>query len=189
MCRPTSGMHQRYCITRDATVSHLLATVYYDSLEGRFPPSFAACGEWEPCTRLRGEKLNEVEKICNYFENNKSRMKYDQYLKEGYPIASGVIEGACGHLVKDRMERSGMRWKLESARSVLNIRAAFQSDYWALFQQTRIKEQTEIVHPNRSLTEGYQPLVLACSHAECRSRARKSTLLHKLRTLLPKLTN
>ena len=62
---------------------------------------------------LRGKKLNELEKICNYFENNKSRMKYDQYLKAGYPIASGVIEGACGHLVKDRMERSGMRWKLE----------------------------------------------------------------------------
>ena len=62
---------------------------------------------------LRGKKLNELEKICNYFENNKSRMEYDQYLKAGYPIASGVIEGACGHLVKDRMERSGMRWKLE----------------------------------------------------------------------------
>lgn len=62
---------------------------------------------------LRGKKLNELEKICNYFENNKSPMEYDQYLKAGYPIASGVIEGACGHLVKDRMERSGMRWKLE----------------------------------------------------------------------------
>ena len=111
---------------------------------------------------LRGEKLNELEKICNYFENNKSRMEYDQYLKAGYPIASGVIEGACGHLVKDRMERSGMRWKLESARSMLNVRAAYQSDYWALFQQTRIKEQTEIVHPNRTLTEGYAPLTLAC---------------------------
>lgn len=56
-------------------------------------------------------------------------MEYDQYLKAGYPIASGVIEGACGQLVKDRMERSGMRWKLESARSMLNVRAAFQSDY------------------------------------------------------------
>lgn len=78
---------------------------------------------------LRGEKLNELEKICNYFENNKSRMKYDQYHKEGYPIASGFIEGICGHLVKDRMERSGMRWKLESARNVLNIRAEFQTDY------------------------------------------------------------
>jgi hypothetical protein len=89
-------------------------------------------------------------------------MKYDQYLKEGYPIASGVIEGACGLLVKDRMARSGMRWKLESAHSMLNVQSAYQSDYWALFQQTRIEEQTEIVHPNRALTEGYQSLTLAC---------------------------
>ena len=57
-------------------------------------------------------------------------MRYDEYLKNGYPIATGVIEGACGHLVKDRMERSGMRWIMEGARSMLNLRAAFQSDYW-----------------------------------------------------------
>ncbi len=36
-------------------------------------------------------------------------MRYDEYLRRGYPIASGVIEGACRHLVKDRMERNGLR--------------------------------------------------------------------------------
>jgi hypothetical protein len=45
---------------------------------------------------------------------------------------------------------------------MLNVQSAYQSDYWALFQQTRIEEQTEIVHPNRALTEGYQSLTLAC---------------------------
>jgi len=49
-------------------------------------------------------------------------MRYDEYLRRGYPIASGVIEGACRHLVKDRMERSGMRWTLEGARSMLHAR-------------------------------------------------------------------
>lgn len=43
---------------------------------------------------------------------------------------SGVIEGACRHLVKDRVERSGMRWTLEGALSILHLRAAFQSDHW-----------------------------------------------------------
>ena len=112
--------------------------------------------------KLRGDRLRELEKVCQYFQKNASRMQYDQYLRAGYPIASGVIEGACGHLVKDRMERSGMRWKLESARSMLNVRAAFQSDYWNLFQQRRIAEQTQLTHPNRSLVRNYSPLTSAC---------------------------
>jgi len=37
-------------------------------------------------------------------------MKYDQYLSHGYPIGSGVVESACSHVVKDRMEISGARW-------------------------------------------------------------------------------
>ena len=89
-------------------------------------------------------------------------MRYDEYLRRGYPIASGVIEGACRHLVKDRMERSGMRWTLEGARSMLNVRAAFQSDYWHAFQQQRIVRLNDQVHPCRDLLKDYQPLTLAC---------------------------
>ena len=52
---------------------------------------------------LRGKKREKLDKICGHFEANEGRMHYDQYLAEGYPIATGVIEGACRHLVKDRM--------------------------------------------------------------------------------------
>ena len=89
-------------------------------------------------------------------------MRYDEYLKEGYPIATGVIEGACRHLVKDRMERSGMRWTLEGARSMLNVRAVFQSAYWEAFCRQRITNQSTSTHPNRQLINDYQPLSLAC---------------------------
>ena len=58
--------------------------------------------------KLKGDPLKDLNRICRYFENNACRMRYDEYLRRGYPIASGVIEGACRHLVKDRMERSGM---------------------------------------------------------------------------------
>lgn len=58
---------------------------------------------------LRGEKLSELEKVCNYPENSRSRMKYDRFLQKRSPIPWAVIEGACGHLVKDRIERSEMR--------------------------------------------------------------------------------
>jgi len=44
-------------------------------------------------------------------------MKYDEYLAAGYPIGSGVVEGACRHLVKDRMEQTGMRWRIAGAQA------------------------------------------------------------------------
>jgi len=111
---------------------------------------------------LKGEKLKSLNRITNYLEKNADRMRYDEYLRRGYPIASGVIEGACRHLVKDRMERSGMRWTLEGARSMLNVRAAFQSDHWQSFLQWNIQQQVSVTHPNRHAVVNYCPPTLAC---------------------------
>jgi hypothetical protein len=52
-------------------------------------------------------------------------MRYDEYIAAGYPIGSGVAEGACRHLVKDRMERTGMRWTVVGAQAMLNLRAVY----------------------------------------------------------------
>jgi len=57
-------------------------------------------------------------------------MAYDVYLQLGFPIASGVIEGACRCVVKDRMERSGMRWVLSGARAMLSLRCISLSRLW-----------------------------------------------------------
>lgn len=111
--------------------------------------------------KLRGEPRKQLERICNYLASNAARMRYDEYLAAGYPIASGVIEGACRHLVKDRMERSGMRWSLEGARSMLNVRAAFQSSYWEQFHRNRIQLEQAAIHPHRALLADYTPLQLA----------------------------
>ncbi len=59
---------------------------------------------------LKGQKRKPVQDAAEYFEGNRDRRKYDEYLASGDPIGSGVVEGACRHLVKDRMERTGMRW-------------------------------------------------------------------------------
>lgn len=112
--------------------------------------------------KFSGEKQKDLIRITGYLEKHQHRMRYDEYLVAGYPIASGVIEGACRHLVKDRMERSGMRWTLEGARSMLNVRAVFQSDHWNTFQQQRIANLIAKAHPNRELIKDYQPLTLAC---------------------------
>ena len=111
---------------------------------------------------LTGKAAEDLARICGYLEKNSDRMRYDEYLRRGYPIASGVIEGACRHLVKDRMERSGMRWTLEGARSMLHVRATFQSDHWRTFLDHRIKREGQLNHPHRDIIGDYQPLTLAC---------------------------
>ena len=54
-------------------------------------------------------------------------MQYDQYLAAGFPIATGVIEGACRHIVKDRCELSGMRWTQPGAEALLNLRCVSEN--------------------------------------------------------------
>ena len=110
---------------------------------------------------LKGEKMKALRCIANYLEKNADRMRYDEYLRRGDPIASGVIEGACRHLVKDRMERSGMRWTLEGARSMLNVRAAFQSSHWRTFLNENMTQELKTIHPNRHAMKNYSPLILA----------------------------
>jgi hypothetical protein len=90
---------------------------------------------------LRGKKKETIESVITYYENNRDHMRYDEYLAAGYPIASGVIEGACHHFVKDRMEGAGMRWELEGAQSMLSLRALYLNDQWDDFIAYRIEQE------------------------------------------------
>ena len=105
---------------------------------------------------LRGAPLKEISTVCNYFENNAHRMRYHEYLKAGYPIASGVIEGACRHIIKDRMEQGGMRWRLVGAEAMLNVRAVNASSEWETFGRWRQLEEAKHVHPHRALVSEYR---------------------------------
>lgn len=104
---------------------------------------------------LKGAALKAVTVTCNYFEKNADRMRYDEYLRAGYPIATGVIEGACRHVIKDRMEQGGMRWTLPGATAMLNVRAVCASDEWDEFSSWRQTEEAKRVHPHRALVEEY----------------------------------
>ena len=88
---------------------------------------------------LRGARLRAVESAAAYFHTNRDRMRYDLYLALGLPIASGVVEGACKNLVKDRMERTGMRWRLPGGEAMLKLRAIHLSsdmdEYWTFHKQ------------------------------------------------------
>jgi len=83
----------------------------------------------------------ELTSALTYFKNNRHRMRYDEYLALGYPIGSGNAEGACRNLVKDRMDGTGMKWKLEGARAMLWTRALYLNDEWDDFVEFRIQRE------------------------------------------------
>jgi hypothetical protein len=97
--------------------------------------------------RLRGEKKKTLLGVANYFWNNRPRMKYDTYLREGLPIASGAVEGACKNVVKDRMERSGMRWTEDGAEAMLKLRATYLSRDFEEYWPFHVKKEQLRLHP------------------------------------------
>jgi len=102
---------------------------------------------------LSAKKKLSLEVICGYFEKHLERMRYDEYLRAGYPIASGVIEGACRHVVKDRLERTGMSWTRSGAQAMLNLRAIWTCDQWDEFDTYRIRRETARLYPYRESLE------------------------------------
>ena len=105
---------------------------------------------------LKGAKKKTLAQVCAYLLKNRQRMHYDEYLAKGYPIASGVIEGACRHLVKDRMERAGMHWTPAGAQAMLDLRSTFVNGDWEEYQAYRIQRETQRLYPHRHLVEGPQ---------------------------------
>ena len=102
---------------------------------------------------LSGAKKKTLGKVCAYLRKNLPRLRYDEYLAAGYPIASGAIEGACRHLVKDRMERAGMHWTVTGAQAMLNVRSVYCSDAWDEYQEYRIERELKDLYPYRELVE------------------------------------
>ena len=103
-------------------------------LRGR--SGYVAGGIRRSATRrgLEGKAREAGDRCANYLLKNAGYLKYDTYLAKGFPIATGVIEGACRYLVKDRMEVTGARWSLAGAEAVLRLRALQASGdfdaYW-----------------------------------------------------------
>lgn len=91
--------------------------------------------------KLNSEERKAVEAAIRYYENHREYMRYDEYLKAGYPIGTGVIESACGHIVKDRMEVAGARWKIKGAEPVLQLRCVYNNGEWHAYQEHHKEKQ------------------------------------------------
>ena len=99
-------------------------------------PGQIAAGMRRSATRqnLPAAARKPVDACARYLINNRRWIDYPTALHYGFPISTGVVEGACRYLVKDRMDRTGARWSLSGAEAVLRLRALRTSgdfaDYW-----------------------------------------------------------
>ena len=101
--------------------------------------------------KLRGSRGQQLSAVIGYLQRNRRFMCYHEYLAAGYPIGSGVAEGACRHLVKDRMELTGMHWRTAGAQAMLDLRAVYLNGDWEAFQHHRIQQEHRRLYPYRSL--------------------------------------
>ena len=96
---------------------------------------------------LSGPKRKTLNGIANYLYRNRTRMRYHEYLANGWPIASGPVEGACKNLIKDRMERSGMRWTEKMAEAIVQLRAIYLSGDFERYWQFHIEQDQTRLYP------------------------------------------
>lgn len=115
-----------------AWVEHRLLALLLGQSAGAMAKSMRRSAEQRD---LNTDDRKGVDACAKYLVNNRKLLHYDRALRDGLPIGTGVIEGACRYLVKDRMDRTGARWSLRGAEAVLRLRALWTNgdfeDYWA----------------------------------------------------------
>ncbi len=87
------------------------------------------------------KRRETLKSVVTYFNNHRDYMHYDLYLSSGLPIATGVIESACGHLIQDRMDKSGAQWAITGAEAVLKLRCIRGSNDWHFYQDLRKQKE------------------------------------------------
>lgn len=114
------------------------------TLEGKAAAVAAGMRREATVKKLSAAARAGVDDCADYLHKYAAYLHYDTYLATGYPIASGVIEGACRSLVRDRMELTGARWRLQGAEAILKLRALRASGdfdaYWT-FHEAQERER------------------------------------------------
>jgi hypothetical protein len=90
-----------------------------------------------------------ADECARYLDNKKDYLGYATALAKGWPIATGVIEGAARWLVKDRMDITGARWSLEGAEAILKLRALIASGDFDAYWRFHLRREHERIHHAR----------------------------------------
>jgi hypothetical protein len=121
---------------RDPAMEDWVTAQGLDILHGRTATVITRIGQLaaEHPPRPGGEHAKIIRKTLHYLDAKQPYLDYPRALAAGWPIATGVIEGACRHLVQDRMGITGARWSLPGAQAILWLRAIHASGdhdtYW-----------------------------------------------------------
>lgn len=102
---------------------------------------------WEAPERTKAQK-EAIDKSLTYLSSHREMVDYKSYLAQGLPISTGIVESACGHLVKTRMEQNGMRWGYKGAQAVLDTRAVFKNGDWDDFMEFYIHGEQCRIYPD-----------------------------------------
>ena len=98
---------------------------------------------------LDPSRRENADKCATYLTNKQTFLDYPTALKQGWPIATGIIEGACRHLVKDRMDLTGARWGLHGAEAILKLRALHSNGDFDAYWRYHLNEEQQRVHLSR----------------------------------------
>jgi hypothetical protein len=90
-----------------------------------------------------------ADEAADYLTGKKPYLNYATALRQGWPIATGVIEGACRHLVKDRMDITGARWGLPGAEAILRLRALISNGDFDAYWRFHLQREHDRVHTSR----------------------------------------
>jgi len=125
--------------------------------------SLVAAGMRRSATlRQMGAERKPVDECADYLLHYSPYLHYDKALAEGVPIATGVIEGACRHLVEDRMNLTGARWSLTGAEAVLRLRALRSSNdfdaYWKFHEQQEYERHHASRYADHRVPETVPPV-------------------------------
>lgn len=99
--------------------------------------------------QLPPAKRKKADEAARYLVNKAEHLDYPTALSCGWPIATGVIEGACRHLVKDRMDITGARWSAEGAEAVLQLRAVRANGDFDAYWRYHLDQERKRVHTSR----------------------------------------
>ena len=120
-------------------------------LEGRSSQVAAAMRRAATVAGLSSDTRKPVDTCADYLLKYAPYLHYDRYLAAGYPVATGVIEGACRYLVRDRMELTGARWRLVGAEAVLKLRALRASRDFGAYWDFHEAREYQRNHPSDTL--------------------------------------
>jgi hypothetical protein len=87
-----------------------------------------------------------ADECARYLENKEDFLDYATALATGWPIATGIIEGACRHIIKDRMDITGARWGLEGAEAILKLRALIATGDFDAYWRFHLRREHERIH-------------------------------------------